>query len=578
MGGHSVANFNCPEVAISRCSVQANGTRVSARPRAPLNIGNIPLEGLEDNRVVKQVDFHWGKVRQCALSISACKSLSAATATTEASKNKEESTQTDQFAGDAKKASLLSTLPKWYWTGHSSVPLKLPMSLSLMNMRTPTVMLCNLKRSQSVRRVSDTLRESESIQKISARLDDFMQWKECSHREFKRRQELPATTPVKIPRRKKSKSARRGTILDQAESSSRNAVKRQVIRDFGRSFSLFSVEDEDRSNIVKQSKIEKLQRSQSVNTEPQFYQLGKSASDRRKLEKMWSDAYLGMCNRAVVLNHVIQETHKREDGVTVTPIVLLKNDEDQAIKEPPKDKLFVGLQQQFYDLKKHGGNSMDSNDEHCRGMAREVTLPEVFPLGSNSQSVFSDLEVLRVPFTEDVYLFRRSHHQPIVRLNVKTRSMETLAVPLNRRESLELIFQTTKKTTDIVTIKVDSAPKACPVAERPTVNHALNLRHTSSRSVFKVDRSTQVNLDFVAFSRSESPEIRPVERQIEARTGSEDGLGSMVRCLHFARTNVASRKIFPLTLTLILSYECLIFVQLKVFRAPCGPAPTVAKC
>merc|ERR1711963_206936 len=36
--------------------------------------------------------------------------------------------------------------------------------------------------------------------------------------------------------------------------------------------------------------------------------------------------------------------------------------------------------------------------------------------------------------------------------------------------------------------------------------------------------------------RSDSPEARPVERAIEARTGSEDGLGSMVRCLHFAET------------------------------------------
>lgn len=37
--------------------------------------------------------------------------------------------------------------------------------------------------------------------------------------------------------------------------------------------------------------------------------------------------------------------------------------------------------------------------------------------------------------------------------------------------------------------------------------------------------------------RAESPEARPVERQIEARgSSSEDGLGSMVRCLHFAQT------------------------------------------
>jgi len=41
--------------------------------------------------------------------------------------------------------------------------------------------------------------------------------------------------------------------------------------------------------------------------------------------------------------------------------------------------------------------------------------------------------------------------------------------------------------------------------------------------------------------RAESPEARPVERQIEARgSTSEDGLGSMVRCLHFAKTYIAN--------------------------------------
>jgi len=40
--------------------------------------------------------------------------------------------------------------------------------------------------------------------------------------------------------------------------------------------------------------------------------------------------------------------------------------------------------------------------------------------------------------------------------------------------------------------------------------------------------------------RSDSPETRPVERAIEARSGSEDGLGSMVRCLHFAETFIAN--------------------------------------
>merc|ERR1719483_634014 len=40
--------------------------------------------------------------------------------------------------------------------------------------------------------------------------------------------------------------------------------------------------------------------------------------------------------------------------------------------------------------------------------------------------------------------------------------------------------------------------------------------------------------------RAESPIARPVERQVEARGGSDDGLGSMVRCLHFASTYIAN--------------------------------------
>ena len=61
-----------------------------------------------------------------------------------------------------------------------------------------------------------------------------------------------------------------------------------------------------------------------------------------------------------------------------------------------------------------------------------------------------------------------------------------------------------------------------------------------------VDSSTQCSNYVVnnCCSRAESPtaEARPVERAVEARTGSEDGLGSMVRCLHFAHTFIANRK------------------------------------
>ena len=50
----------------------------------------------------------------------------------------------------------------------------------------------------------------------------------------------------------------------------------------------------------------------------------------------------------------------------------------------------------------------------------------------------------------------------------------------------------------------------------------------------------------ISSPRSDSPEARPVERAIEARAGSEDGQGSMVRCLQFAETFIANRKYLPI--------------------------------
>ena len=80
-------------------------------------------------------------------------------------------------------------------------------------------------------------------------------------------------------------------------------------------------------------------------------------------------------------------------------------------------------------------------------------------------------------------------------------------------------------------IKIGKAPSEAP-------------RNCSPRttSTCKIDVATQVNFGSGIFSRSESPETRPVERAIEARSGSEDGLGSMVRCLHFAHTYIANRE------------------------------------
>ena len=55
--------------------------------------------------------------------------------------------------------------------------------------------------------------------------------------------------------------------------------------------------------------------------------------------------------------------------------------------------------------------------------------------------------------------------------------------------------------------------------------------------------------------RSESPESRPVERAIEARAGGEDGLGSMVRCLHFAETYLVNRKFLPFSFSFLRAHR-----------------------
>jgi len=56
----------------------------------------------------------------------------------------------------------------------------------------------------------------------------------------------------------------------------------------------------------------------------------------------------------------------------------------------------------------------------------------------------------------------------------------------------------------------------------------------------KTNKSGEADMKVEKSSRLESPEPRPMERQIEARSsgGSEDGLGSTVRCLHLASTYI----------------------------------------
>ena len=94
-------------------------------------------------------------------------------------------------------------------------------------------------------------------------------------------------------------------------------------------------------------------------------------------------------------------------------------------------------------------------------------------------------------------------------------------------------------------------------------------------------------------SRAESPigDSRPVERAIEARNGSEDGQGSMVRCLHFAHTYIANRKFSNILIHHVIGNDFFLLrnftipnqfnvlsFQPKQFLQHYGQEPTQVKC
>ena len=84
-----------------------------------------------------------------------------------------------------------------------------------------------------------------------------------------------------------------------------------------------------------------------------------------------------------------------------------------------------------------------------------------------------------------------------------------------------------------------------PMSRKKSLKKSLResfrkLRKGRSQRI-KTNKSGEPDTKVEKSSRLESPEPRPMERQIEARgSGSEDGLGSMVRCLHLASTYIAS--------------------------------------
>ncbi|XP_071745331.1 lethal(2) giant larvae protein isoform X2 [Lepeophtheirus salmonis] len=83
-----------------------------------------------------------------------------------------------------------------------------------------------------------------------------------------------------------------------------------------------------------------------------------------------------------------------------------------------------------------------------------------------------------------------------------------------------------------------------PMSRRKSLKKSLResfRRLRKGRSQRNIDKKKIGTVETVRRDlRSDSPESRPIERQVEARSGFDDGLGSMVRCLHFANTYIAN--------------------------------------
>merc|ERR1712223_1426124 len=86
-----------------------------------------------------------------------------------------------------------------------------------------------------------------------------------------------------------------------------------------------------------------------------------------------------------------------------------------------------------------------------------------------------------------------------------------------------------------------------PMSRRKSLKKSLResfrrlRRGRSQRNKKKSEPTTTTDPIKRELPRSESPETRPVERAVEARAGSQDGFGSMVRCLYFSQTYIVNQ-------------------------------------
>ncbi len=534
-------------------------------------------------------------------------------------------------------AKVIRRLPEWYWTGHRMVPSRIHVPAPKKGLaglvKTSSSFAGEVCESVANNTAIKTVSSSLNDINMTKLKDEFMNMGQRRRRSDQRPSEQTVRPSGSIFSLKQKqdvaplhKKIRQQSILAQADAkrapyTSRNAIKKQVVQQFHQSISKFSIDDivpmaspTQTVTTTIDTEVEagarggrrlRLQRSFTMDS----FTLAGSKDDRkqaksrrismrfpekvvglgilpgvesererkaRRLRKMWDETYVGMCNRAAVLNHVIEKADQEE--VTVKPINSLKKD-SSAEESPPSKKrtekekrMFLGLEEQFYHIDQDdcasSSESDEEHDEECPNIAVSA-LP--FTMQASAEEI---------PATEEVFL-RHDRPTASLRLNLRTRSIDCLAI--------ETLCTPSKHLKSVVThhgrrsIVAKSSPSHIPRLskkpsfesdlvvevlnlEQPSKRNSINAKgssaqpspaasaivdsvvkkfksHLSRRSTY-VNAGTQVSLPplFPYSPRSESPDARPVERQVEARSVSEDGLGSMVRCLHFAQTYIANRK------------------------------------
>ncbi len=308
---------------------------------------------------------------------------------------------------------------------------------------------------------------------------------------------------------------------------------------------------------------------------------------KKQLKKMWATNYSGMCNRAVVLDSVVSEADKQ--GIKIKPVVTSSTStlaETRGVdpvgvsgfrRKKNKNK-YAGLGKKFYGFK--GGKfalmtsdalakaQVDAMPNTC-GVVHLKSETSQFALNIRTRSVevLLDNPGRKIRFAERK---RASLHLQVDCQDEKIHESIAKKASTSKppRPPPPKMAQLQSPEPEVVVVKPTSSQQprkfSCNVnefkiagrqASIDTCQTLLTRSHSNEETESDEGGDYPTNPDQVEpepevfnpdyFSpRSDSPDHhRPVERAIEARSGSEDGLGSMVRCLHFAQTYIATRKL-----------------------------------